>query len=185
MPESRSKRSTSFGRSNSRVLVHAVAPQNDRLFMRFSKADYQALAAFRRELRRFLAFSETVAQDYGVPAQQYQALLAITAEPKPMTVGALARELLIAQHSASELAQRLVSRGLLVRGNDPADRRRIRLSLTPEAETLLSQMARTHMEELSRMQPALVALFARLHAPRDEVSAEAGPRRRVGRDVVG
>ena len=78
-----------------------------------------------------------------------------------MTVGELGRELLVAQHSASELANRLVDKGLLARSPDERDRRRILLTLTVEAEAVLSRMALTHLEELRRMQPSLIDLFER------------------------
>ena len=127
------------------------------------KADYEFLAAFRRELRQFFAFSERVAQATGLPAQQYQALLAIKGYPgrDQVTVGELARELLVAQHSASELADRLVDKGLLTRSPDQRDRRRTLLALTAEAEAVLGRMALTHLEELRRMQPSLIELFER------------------------
>ena len=130
---------------------------------RLRKADYELLAAFRRELRRFFAFSERVAQATGLPAQQYQALLAIKGWPgrDRVTVGELARELFVAHHSASELADRLAEKGLLVRLADGRDRRRTLLALTPEAEAVLGGMARTHLEELRRMQPALIGLLER------------------------
>jgi hypothetical protein len=41
------------------------------------RESYAAIAAFRLELRRFLAFSEAAAGKVGLPAQQHQALLAI------------------------------------------------------------------------------------------------------------
>ena len=131
--------------------------------MRLRKADYELLAAFRRELRQFFAFSERVAQAAGLPAQQYQALLAIKGHPDRdrVTVGELARELLVAQHSASELADRLAEKGLLARLSDERDRRRTLLALTPEAEAVLGGMARTHLEELRRIQPALIELVER------------------------
>ena len=78
-----------------------------------------------------------------------------------MTVGELARELLVAHHSASELADRLAERRLLVRLADERDRRRTLLALTPEAEAVLGGMARTHLEELRRIQPALIGLVER------------------------
>ena len=142
--------------------------------MRLRKADYELLAAFRRELRRFLAFSERVAQAAGLPAQQYQALLAIKGHPgrDRVTVGELARELLVAHHSASELADRLAEKGLLVRLADERDRRRTLLALTPEAGAILGGMARTHLEELRRMRPTLIGLVERFgrDGPRDDTA---------------
>jgi DNA-binding MarR family transcriptional regulator len=143
------------------------------------KADYELLAAFRRELRRFFAFSEQVAQTTGLPMQQYQVLLAIKGYParEEVTVGELAKELLLAHHSASELADRMVSKGLLTRSTDQRDRRRTLLTLTPEAEAVLARMALTHLEELRRMQPSLLKLFERF-APRGSGEQAAFQARR-------
>ena len=44
---------------------------------------------------------------------------------------------------------------------DERDRRRTLLALTPEAEAILNGMARTHLEELRRIQPALIELVER------------------------
>ena len=71
---------------------------------RVTTKDYEALAAFRRALRRFLAFSEEAARGNGLTAQQHQAILAIKGYTGagPMTVGELADHLLVRHHSAVE-----------------------------------------------------------------------------------
>src|SRR5690242_21654337 len=51
-----------------------------------------------------------------------------------ITVGEAAAELRIAPNTASTLAQQLVAAGLVAREPDPADRRAVRLVLTPAAE---------------------------------------------------
>ncbi len=132
--------------------------------MRMKKSDYELLARFRRELRQYLAFSEQAAQAMGLSAQQYQALLAIKghAGRQQMTVGELAGELLVAQHSASELADRMVEKGLLTRLTDERDRRRTLLALTPAAESLFVRLVSTHLDELRRVQPSLVDVLTRL-----------------------
>lgn len=131
--------------------------------MRMRKSDYELLARFRRELRQFLAFSEQAAQAVGLSAQQYQALLAIKAHAgRQMTIGELAGELLVAQHSASELADRMVEKGLLTRLADARDRRRTLLAMTPAAESLFVRLVGTHVDELRRVQPSLVDVLTRL-----------------------
>lgn len=146
--------------------------------MALTKADYEVLAAFRRELRQFLSFSERVAQASGLPSSQYQALLAIKGHPgrARMTVGELARELGVANHTASGLVERLVGKGLLARLPDEQDRRRILLALTPGAEIILSRMAQTHLEELQRMQPSLVTLFQQFGPPVREAAGARATR---------
>jgi DNA-binding MarR family transcriptional regulator len=138
--------------------------------MRLRRADYQHLAAFRRELRQFLAFSEQVAHAEGIPPQQYQALLAIKGHPsrERMTVSDLSRELLVAQHTGSELVQRLAAKGLLTRTPDGQDRRRTLLSLTPASEAVLSKMARTHLRSCTGFAPRC-SLCSSGSAPRPPV----------------
>jgi hypothetical protein len=55
----------------------------------------------------------------------------------------------------------LAEKGLLARLVDDRDRRRTLLALTAEADAILSGMARTHLEELRRIQPALIGLVER------------------------
>jgi DNA-binding MarR family transcriptional regulator len=117
--------------------------------------DYQALAAFRAALRRFLAFSETGAAAHGVTAQQHQALLAIRACPDPdgLSVGELAEILLVRTHSAGELAGRLVQRRLAVRAASSEDRRRVLLTLTREGERVLEAISRSTLGKLKSNLP--------------------------------
>ena len=44
-----------------------------------SLSEYQALAEIRYQIRRFLAFSESMARGAGLESQQHQALLALKA----------------------------------------------------------------------------------------------------------
>jgi DNA-binding MarR family transcriptional regulator len=128
-----------------------------------TQGDYEALAAFRFELRRFLQFSEEAAKSLGMTPQQHQALLAIRATPRQeMSIGVLAEQLFIQPHSASELADRLVALDLLVRVTAENDRRRVRLRLTPAAEDRLARMTTTHRGEVVRMRGTLTAILARL-----------------------
>jgi DNA-binding MarR family transcriptional regulator len=124
-------------------------------------ADYQRLAAFRHALRRFLAFSETAARRAGITPQQHQALLAIKGVPGPqgVTVGYLARQLLLQPNSAAELVHRMVNCGLLVRKAAPDDRRRVMLLLTPSAEEALHALSAAHIRELRQSAPVLDRLF--------------------------
>lgn len=124
-------------------------------------ADYQRLAAFRHALRRFLAFSETAARRAGIRPQQHQVLLAIKGAPgtQGVTVGYLARRLLLQPNSAAELADRMVNCGLLVRKQGRADRRRVFLSLTPSAEKALHALSAAHIRELRQSAPVLDSVF--------------------------
>ncbi|MCJ2035154.1 MarR family winged helix-turn-helix transcriptional regulator [Methylobacterium sp. J-068] len=135
-----------------------------------SREQYAAIATFRYQLRRFLAFSEAAAQQAGLPHQQHQALLAIAghAGSDAPTVGMLAERLLIAPHTAAELVSRMVEASLLTKTRGALDGRRMELSLTPRAETILAELTAAHLEELRTMEPALVRALGKLdHEPSD------------------
>ena len=129
-----------------------------------TRTQYVALAAFRYELRRFLAFSETAAHGAGLPAQQHQALLVIAGfdGAGAPTVGTLAERLLIAPHTATELVARMVEAGLIDKTPSREDRRKMRLALTTKAESLLAGLSAAHLDELKSLEPALTAALARL-----------------------
>jgi DNA-binding MarR family transcriptional regulator len=124
-------------------------------------ADYAALAQFRYELRKFLAFSESAARQEGLTAQQHQALLAIKgfSQDHPLSVGELAKYLLIQNHSALELVDRMERLGLLQRAADPNDGRRILVRLSAEGERHLKRLSKAHLQEL---RAAGTTLFDRL-----------------------
>lgn len=120
-----------------------------------------ALAEFRAALRKFLAFSEQAAAAEGATSQWYQALLVIKTfdSDAPITVGELADQLMIRDHSAAELVSRLVGAKLVRRKSDPADRRRSHLLITPPGERVLSALAAVHLDRLREFQEAFLKPF--------------------------
>ncbi|MCW1383790.1 MarR family transcriptional regulator [Novosphingobium sp. KCTC 2891] len=125
--------------------------------------DYVALSDFRHALRRFQAFSEARAVDVGLTPQQHQALLAIRGASEPeVTVGYLADRLILKQHSATGLVDRLEALQLVSRHEGVPDRRRSVLRLTDKAEALLASLSATHREEIGRLKPLLIEMLARL-----------------------
>lgn len=128
-----------------------------------SDADYAALSTFRHEIRKFLAFSETMAAEVGLTPQQHQALLAIRgAQAGQATVGYVADRLILKPHSATGLLDRLESIGLITRRTDKDDRRRAVLQLTKKAHALLHSLSATHRDEIRRLRPMLNEIFASL-----------------------
>jgi len=121
------------------------------------EADYTVLAQFRYQLRTFLAFSETAAQNAGLTPQQHQALLAIKglADPDGASVGDIAGFLLIRHHTAVELVDRMAKLKLIGREADPEDARRVLVKLTAKGEQKLRSLSRIHLDELSAAAPAL------------------------------
>jgi len=132
-----------------------------------TQAEYEALAAFRHVLTRFLAFSQAAARAVGLTPRQHQALLAVRGAPgaRRLTIGDLAERLAIRHHSAVGLVDRLVSQGLLERQRALADRRRVHLAITPEGRRHLARLTAVHREELRRVGPRIGALLRRLRAP--------------------
>jgi DNA-binding MarR family transcriptional regulator len=130
----------------------------------FPLSDYQALAEFRYQIRRFLYFSEAAARDEGLEPQQHQALLAISALPENggPTIGILASHLLIQHHSAVGLIDRLATRGLVERLRSTGDRREVRVRLTSSGEETLGRLSAEHRAELRNSGPSLVASLSHL-----------------------
>jgi DNA-binding MarR family transcriptional regulator len=132
---------------------------------RMTKAEYEALAAFRYSLRQFLSFSESAAASAGITPRQYQALLAIQGFPgrDSATIGELAEQLQIAHHSAVGLVDRLVAQKLSVRVASAEDRRQVYVTLTAHGMELLDKLASAHKEELRRLGPRLNSIVFALN----------------------
>lgn len=131
---------------------------------KISAADYEALAAFRHAVRRYLAFAEGGARSVGLTSQQHQALLAIKAHTlrRPMSIGELAAQLLLKHHSVVELVARLEKAGFTQRSQDVEDRRRVLVSLTPDGERVLAALSANNLKELQLISPAFSGLLAQL-----------------------
>ena len=131
------------------------------------RSQYAAIAAFRLELRRFLAFSEAAATAAGLPPQQHQALLAVAGHTgaEPPSVGTIAEQLLIAPNSAAELVSRMVNAALLQKHSSRQDRRRMELALTEKASVLLHRLTAAHLDELKTLEPALKRALGKLQGP--------------------
>lgn len=128
------------------------------------KSDYETLAAWRYELRRFVRFSEEAAAAEGLSPQQHQALLAIKGAPdrQCLTIGELAEQLQIRHHSAVGLVDRLVTDQLVTRAHPEDDRRKVLVDMTARGERVLSRLSLTHRDELRRIGPTFRTLLDRI-----------------------
>ena len=129
-----------------------------------SAREFQALAEFRYQIRRFVKFSEDQARASGIEPQQHQLLLAIKGLPdgvKP-TITELASRMLIRHHSAVELVDRLAERGAVERVPAEKDHREVLLRLTKKGETLLHSLSVAHHDELRGAGPELMKTLSRV-----------------------
>ena len=122
------------------------------------QTDYQALAEFRYQIRRFLRFSEQTARSTGLEPQQYQLLLAVKGMPdgKRVTISELAERLQLQHHSVVELIDRLSERGFIERQRDEEDQRRVLIFITASGEEILQTLAGVSLVELRSAGPMLV-----------------------------
>jgi DNA-binding MarR family transcriptional regulator len=129
-----------------------------------SAGELNALVHFRYEIRRFLRFSEDAARTAGLEPQQYVLMLAIRGltEDQAPTIGAIADQLQIQHHSAVELIDRSVTRGLVRRTRNDGDRRQVLVELTAKGDRLFRDLAAHHRDQLSQAGPALVATLTTL-----------------------
>jgi DNA-binding MarR family transcriptional regulator len=137
-------------------------------------ADYRALAQFRYEIRKFLAFSEGAARVAGIEPQQHQALLAIRGLPEGVepTIGALADRLCVQHHTAVALVDKLEQHGWAKRQRAALDRRQVLLRLTPKGSALLAKLSALHREQLGAVGAGMVQALETIVNARTEPKAK-------------
>ena len=124
-----------------------------------TKEEFEAIAAFRYAIRRFLRFTETAARQERITPQQHQLLLAIKGYPdrEYARVSELAERLQMRQHSMVGLIDRTEAQGLVRREQSTTDRRQVYIHLTPAGEAVLYRLSIEHRRELRTMREALRA----------------------------
>lgn len=117
---------------------------------KMSKADFETLAEFRYQLRRFLRFSEEVTRRNAITPLQYLLMLQIKGFPgrEWATVAELAERLQAKHHGVVSLISRCEAAGWVSRHASQNDQRRVEVRLTPEGDERLEQLARLHRDEL-------------------------------------
>lgn len=119
-----------------------------------TKRQYEILAQFRYELRRFLRYSEETTRRHGVTPLQYQLLLHLHGYPGRdyATVGELAERLQAKHHGAVALVTRCERSGLVLRETSATDRRVVLVRLTGKGQACLERLAALHRRELLDLQ---------------------------------
>lgn len=139
----------------------------------------EALAEFRYALRSFQRFSEQAAQGRDLQPRQHQLLLQIAGIPtaRKATIGFLAERLGLRQNSVVELTDRSVAEGLVRRAEDPADRRRVVLSLTAKGSRLLEALSASHARELDEFGPRLIRALEQIERVRGGIARNGDAQR--------
>ena len=131
----------------------------------------------------------TLSQELEVTPGQVKVLLQLSRKEQ-MSVGEIADALFVSMPAASEIVDRLVDTGHVVRAPDPADRRRVIVSATTESQQAIDRLVelrRTQVRKaLLRLSPeerplaarTLEALIAELGS---EVELRAALRRKAPR----
>lgn len=139
------------------------------------QAEYNALAEFRYQIRKFLRHMEDEVRTEGLNPQQYQVLLAIKGLPedRTATVGVIAERMQVNHNSMVELLDRCEQRNLLRRSRSRSDRRQVVLEITPEGDEVLCKLARAARKELSSVGKILVRSIEELIQQKSEVDDPA------------
>lgn len=121
---------------------------------KLSKADFEKLAHFRYQLRRFLRFSEDLTHKNGITTLQYLLLLQIQGFPgrEWATVGELAERLQAKHHGVVSLISRCEAAGFVKRCTSTSDRRQVEIRLTQKGTRCLERLAHLHHTELRSLQ---------------------------------
>ena len=141
-------------------------------------SDYQALAEFRYQIRKFLRFSEHAVRAAGMEPGQYQLMLAIKGIPQEVRprIRELADRMHIRHHSAVELVNRLEAGGYVRRERAQDDLREVLLALTAKGEKVLAELALHHHDELRSAASSLVAALRRLTPREKEMARKTVPK---------
>lgn len=123
-----------------------------------NKQDFETLADFRYQIRKFVRFSEQLARQHGIQPLQYLLLLQIKGYPGRdwATIGELAERLQAQHHGVVALVSRCQKQGLVERRRSSEDRRRIEIRVLEKGEKVLNKLARLHRAELLSLQGKFV-----------------------------
>ncbi len=126
--------------------------------LRLTKHDFEILANFRYQIRKFVRFSEQVARQHKITPRQYLLLLHVKGYPGRdwATVGELAERLQTKHHGVVALVSRCEKQGFVERRRSSEDRRRIEIRLREKGEKVLDELARLHRAELLSLQGRFV-----------------------------
>lgn len=132
--------------------------------VKLTKEDFRKQAEFRYHLRKFIRASELNAKAAGLQINQYQLLLVLKGLPHGFepNISTVADRLLIEQHSAVELVDRSVKKGVVERFREGSDRRKVFLRLTELGEKLVGEVAMRNRQDLLTALPVFLEFMKSL-----------------------
>lgn len=121
------------------------------------KREFESLANFRYQLRRFVRWSEQITQRAGVTNLQYLLMLHVKGFPGRdwATITELAERLQAKHHGVVALVSRCERLGLVVRRPGRSDGREVEVHLTSRGARAVARLAALHRDELLRLQGIL------------------------------
>lgn len=133
------------------------------------KGDFEALAGFRYQIRRYLRFSETISQEHGITVLQYLLLLQVKGYPgrEWATIAELAERLQSHHHGVVTLVTRCEEAGLVERRKGEGDKRVVQVFLQPKGEDLVARLALLHRGQLLNLGDELVVPNAAIFMEND------------------
>ena len=127
--------------------------------------DYEALAAFRYAMRKFLSFSKrALALEADLTPEKYETLLALKAfsGESGLSIGELSERLQVKHHSAVGLVNKLEEVSFVRREQGTTDRRQVFVHLTPAGSRALAKVAVLHRREMRIRSPEMIEALLRL-----------------------
>jgi len=123
-----------------------------------TESDFETLANFRHQLRRFLRVSEELTHAQGCTAAQYQLLLQLRGFPgrRWASVRELADRLQARHHGVVALVTRCEGAGWVERRASRGDQRLVEVHLTRGGRALVEKLARLHHAELQSIRDGFV-----------------------------
>jgi len=117
------------------------------------KTEFEVLAIFRYQLRRFFHLSEQLTRQPGIPNLQYLLLLQFKGFPKRewATITELAERLQSKHPGVVALVTRCEKLGLVKRHPGRSDGREVEVHLTGTGERAVDRLARLHRDGLVRL----------------------------------
>ena len=101
----------------------------------------EALRLYRQFAYIVQKSAVTALLDIDLPPAQMRVLFVLAQQPAAVTVGKISEELHIGLPAASRLVERLIQVGVVTRSDDPADRRRTLVGLSPRGEAVSKRIA--------------------------------------------